>query len=334
MPAFRVRLVAAVAAFVVVAACGGDESQPEPAADASPTSEATPDESTRTDVQEPDQPTAAVSRMQLGDRFEVCGEVQAAWDAFADALPVYEAAQSAVRDAEAAVASATDDLDRAEANEALSEADRTLRQAEELYTSARWEAFHDLLMAMSAHEQGGDSSRTVVNARAWEAFVAAADSETLAAINGVGEAIEAQEEATAAAAAAAEAYDAAHEQALQEAEAALEQANDVYEAWQRAFLDEHDISEYDEWLVVYPESPEGDAAFAAREHLEAVREQETAELIALRETAASLDDTASFDASRAVRTAQTERETAMRLNAETATPAYRAFQRSFVESCR
>ena len=181
----RIRLVLAAVVFgLVAAACGGgngDDQEADPSAETF-----SPDEATaRTDEQKPDQPDTAIrpEQIRLGDRFEVCAKTQAVWDAFDNERLNYEAARSALRDAQTAYESATDELDRAAAQEAIDEARNAISRAEKDYESAKWEARNsDLNLAFHAHRGGNTSTIGIVRTRAWEAFLTEAAASTLATI--------------------------------------------------------------------------------------------------------------------------------------------------------
>ena len=337
MPRTRLALVS-LTVVVVLAACGSDEQQPAPPTDA---------ETARSDsalvedpepADAPDQPDTAASDTapvpRLGDRFEVCGDVQADRDAIAAALPELEAAQAAVRDARAAVAAATDDLDRAAANEALAEAETALWWANDAYDNAIHPASGELHHAMRIHAWGGTSTSDIVYGRAWEAFLGAADTRTLAAIAGIDATAAALEAAINARDAAERAYDEAHERALVEAEAAVTAADAAYEAAVAAFVEEHDVPESDVWRLVFPEDwPPRLALNEAWKHRDAVRDEATSGLVALRDTARDLNNALS-DAYAAETDAQNTLIAALPRNVATHSPAYAAFLRSFYESCQ
>lgn len=340
MPRTRLALVS-LTVVVVLAACGSDEQQSAPPTDADaalsdsalvedPEPADAPDQS---DTAAPD--TAAPAPVpRLGDRFEMCGDVQADRDAIAAALPEIEAAQSAVRDARAAVAAATDDLDRAVANEALAEAETALWYANDAYDNAIHPASGELHRAMDIHAWGGTSTSDIVYSRAWEAFLGAADSRTLAAIADIDETAAALEAAINARDAAERAYDEAHERALVEAEAAVAAADAAYDAAKAAFVEEHDIPESDVWALVLPEDwPPKLAVREATEHRDAVRDEATSELVALRDTARDLNN-ARNDAYAAETDAQNTLNAELPRNVAGHSPAYVAFLRSFHESCQ
>ncbi len=328
------------AALLVVAltlvACGGGEDQPESTATTVPPSVAAPvDIPPQTAAPDPAAPTAAAPRVRLGDRFEVCGDVQSNWDERAAALAAYEVAQLGVADAEADVEAATDDLDRAEAQEVLKMAQSVLREARDRHEAATWTAGAHLIGAMFTHERGDDTPQAIINARAWEAFVSAADTATLAALHDAEAAEAAVDAAIEAQDAAEHAYNATYEQSLADAAAAAAAADDALTAAQDAWAEQNDLHRDETWLVrwgvVLPE--EFDARNQTSAHHKAVRNGETSELVALRETVRDLDN-ARRDALGAETDAREAREGAVKQNAETTTSAYAVFQRSFQESCQ
>ena len=64
--------------------------------------------------------------VRLGDRFGWCADIQRTWDWLAEIQGQVDAVEAARLDAQAALEAATDDLDRAEALQALESAEREL----------------------------------------------------------------------------------------------------------------------------------------------------------------------------------------------------------------
>ena len=149
----RTRLVAVgLAVALLVGACGGGGSDPaerddEATSGASVTSE---DESTQdarsgastTAADEPlgaAQPAAATP-VQLGERFGWCAKAQALWDAQDEARVESAAAAMAHEIAVGTYEAATDDLDRAEASEAVDDAYADYAFSARDYGQVRWDA--------------------------------------------------------------------------------------------------------------------------------------------------------------------------------------------------
>ncbi|MXY09261.1 MAG: hypothetical protein F4Z00_12445 [Acidimicrobiaceae bacterium] len=129
------------------------------------------------------EPEPEPAPVRIGNRFEWCVPTQATWDAFDDSLAAWSEAEARVRNATDAVAAATDELDRAEAQETLDAAQRTLFDVQDRFDSAYWQALHnDLALAYRLHTDGSDDSRSVAYGRAWVAFIANADAATVAAV--------------------------------------------------------------------------------------------------------------------------------------------------------
>ena len=117
---------------------------------------------------------------QLGNRFEWCSDVATLWGAYATAQEALESVRAALRHAEDVHDTATDDLDRAEALQAVQDAREVLELAEWAYGGARRSLHDDLASAYSQPRSG--HSRGVAYVRAWSAFVSHADPRTLTAI--------------------------------------------------------------------------------------------------------------------------------------------------------
>ena len=187
MPRSRIRLLAAALSAVVVlaAACGGGEDDNGSASQ----SDTGPDEVTGLATSEDDQSGEADAegdtvaefepvQVRLGDRFEWCAQVQAAWDDHTVASAAEAAAAGAVSAAVAARTAATDELDRAEADDALKDAQETYRDARANADAHANTAIEPLLQSANANE--GDGTRDIANRRAWDAFVSEASSAEVA----------------------------------------------------------------------------------------------------------------------------------------------------------
>ena len=204
----RTRLVAAgLAVALLVGACGGGGSDPaerddEASSGASVTSE---DESTEgarsgasaTPADDPRgaaQPAAATPA-RLGERFAWCAKVQALWDAQDEARAETEAAAAAHEVAVGIYEATTDDLDRAEASEAVDDAYADYVFSTRDYGQVRWRAAGLLLGDESDLLDRGqeDSTLQVAIERAREAYHASATPHTLAAFDLANEATETAE---------------------------------------------------------------------------------------------------------------------------------------------
>ena len=130
--------------------------------------------------------------MQLGDRFAWCAKVQALWDAQDQARAKTETAAAAHDAAAGDFEAATDDLDRAEASEAVDEAYANYVFATRDYGQVRWHAAA-LIFSDESNLLGGgleDSTLQVAIERAREAYRANAAPHTLAALDFAHEATE------------------------------------------------------------------------------------------------------------------------------------------------
>ena len=193
----RTRLLAVgLAVALLSGACGGDEDgdpadrEDETTSGASVTSEDEPaqDDDARastTPAEEPQQAAtpAVAAPVQLGERFAWCAKVQALWDAQDQARAETE---TAAADHEAAVRvyeAATDDLDRAEAGEAVDDAYADYVFATRDYGQVRWHAAA-LIFSNESNLLGGleDSTLQVAIERARDAYRANAAAHTLAAL--------------------------------------------------------------------------------------------------------------------------------------------------------
>ena len=188
----RIRaLVSVVVVAVVAVSCGGgDEPVAQPAG--SDTQEAQPVTQPDEGVTQPAPETTAVW-VPLGDRFEWCTDLQAAWERHSTAL---QAAVTAVTDftqTAAAASGATDELDRAAALERLDAAEHNAGDVIRTYdaTSSDYPQGQgvDFLAAMS---EVGDSTRidgtkAVAYGRASDAFAAAASPEEVALLRHFGD---------------------------------------------------------------------------------------------------------------------------------------------------
>ena len=84
---------------------------------------------------------------------------------------------------------ATDDLDRAEAQQAIQDAREVLEMTEWAHTGGREALREDLALANPTLREAPQHSREVAYVRAWSAFMSAADPDTVAAVEDYGSAL-------------------------------------------------------------------------------------------------------------------------------------------------
>ena len=200
----RNRFILATLAFVLIAAaCGGDDSDPaDQAADARPesfttsdsgsgdSSEADPDgtqqdaaasdsasdaepldSTSGTEPQDSSQPeTFSQPVVLLGDRFAWCSDVQSVWATYELTFANLWTFQADHEEALAAFESATDELDRAEARQALDELERSSTEPYGKHREALSEAVYQLRRARRA---SGDRPEEIAYQRAWSALLSA-----------------------------------------------------------------------------------------------------------------------------------------------------------------
>ena len=202
----RTRLLAVGLAVVLLAvACGGDEDhdpaerENETSSGFSVTSEAESAQdghagASTTPAKEPQQVAApaVAAPVQLGERFGWCAKVQALWDAQDQARTETEAAAAVHEAAVRAHEAATDDLDRAEAGEAVYDAYAEYVFSTRDYGQVRWHAAALIFSDEPTLLGGGleDSTPQVAIERAREAYRANAAPHTLAALDYAHEATE------------------------------------------------------------------------------------------------------------------------------------------------
>ena len=169
----RTRLIAAVVAFVLVAAaCGGDEgSTPGSPEDARPDF-ASPEAPSQDDISDDPQDSARDAVLSqpvvlLGNRFGWCSDVQAVWDAHDQALGALVAAEAEHEEAVAAYEAATDELDRGEAREIVEATQGGVRRVTDEYQQAVGDAVAQLRWARLATD---DSTEGIAYRRAWLAL--------------------------------------------------------------------------------------------------------------------------------------------------------------------
>lgn len=213
MPRTRPLVVGLSIALLAGACGGGDNSDPaerddEPRGEASVTSDAEPLQeaasgASATPSDEPEAATQSVvtAPVQLGERFAWCPRVQALWDSQDEARAETEAAWGAHQAAVDVLSAATDDLDRAEAQEAVDDTVAAYERAAGDYGKIRWRAA-GLIFSNEAIVLGGgveDSTLQVALDRAFEAYRIAASADTVAAFDFAHEATETAAQLTAAA---------------------------------------------------------------------------------------------------------------------------------------
>ena len=96
-------------------------------------------------------PTAPSERIQLGTRFQWCAEIQAVWNRHDSTLADLVMAETRHQRAGEALGEATDELDRAEATEALSSAWAAVEQAQSAYRDPMEAAHSQLYRATNPH---------------------------------------------------------------------------------------------------------------------------------------------------------------------------------------
>ena len=140
---------------------------------------------------------ALATPVRLGDRFGWCDSVQRRWDAQVRYRAEAEAAAVAYEAAVGVYEAASDDLDRAEAQEPLDRALADYESAKHDYAKTRWIVAGLILGDMSplsaAYDYGDDATLQVAIERAFEAFSSNAGADTLAAFDTAHEATEALE---------------------------------------------------------------------------------------------------------------------------------------------
>ena len=164
--------------------------------------------------------TVAAELVQLGDRFEWCADVEAAWDGLDESVTAVRAAEAILRDAEDTYGSATDELDRAEAFPEVERARSIYRKAVDAADDSRSRATNGLARAYEMHNEGREDALGVASSRAWLAFVDNADSRTLAAISDYEDAVVALEVVGSEADAELQRAEAAYDESLRNAEVA------------------------------------------------------------------------------------------------------------------
>ena len=109
--------------------------------------------------------------MRLGDRFPWCADAQGVWDYQAETLAQLEAAETALQEAQRALDAATDDLDRAEAQQALEAAEMAHADAALRVQGAN----RSVTWLIAPDRDLSDDTEAVAMQRAAEAWRASAD---------------------------------------------------------------------------------------------------------------------------------------------------------------
>lgn len=183
MPKTRLTLVAMLAVAVLAAGCGGDDATDEPddeaASEVTASGAGQPATTAVSESTEPleqadaaPKPEPVPVRVRLGDRFPWCADIQRLADEQQQAQVAHHAAEAALLEARAALAAASDELDRAEARTAL-------EAAEERYEDLRWELrranSHAARVVSPVNRSGGEATEEIALDRAKDAYSTAAD---------------------------------------------------------------------------------------------------------------------------------------------------------------
>ena len=187
MPRVTHLIALLLAVSLLAAGCGGgeeDASEEAEDARADGASEVTTDDGDQPDTvsdsaEQTEQPDAdaepeprlepAPARVRLGDRFPWCADIQALWEKQAQAQERFDEVEAALLAAQEALAAASDELDRAEAQSVLDAAEqRRVRAGNDLRRANRHLA--DLLWRYAS-----DDTETIARQRAQDAHWEAAD---------------------------------------------------------------------------------------------------------------------------------------------------------------
>ena len=182
----RFVVVAMLAAVLLAAGCGGDDTPPEPEYSQTPsvTEPATGDlvgpgtTTVRDSAQRTDQLVAgavgeatSAAPPRLGDRFSWCADIPAIWARQAQTQAQADAAEAAHLAAMDAYDSATDELDKAEASHIAASA---LEHYEDLRSDLE-DATSDAVKLLTPGFSGADETRGIALERARDAYRASAD---------------------------------------------------------------------------------------------------------------------------------------------------------------
>ena len=205
VPLLRARVALAVS-LLILAGCGGDDDT-DTGEEGNTTSMAITDNNAvdtgstaggDAGVTVVDDNTAATTtpaaQVRLGDRFGWCDSVQRRWDAQVRYRAEAEAAALAYEAAVGVYEAASDDLDRAEAQEPLDRALADYESAKRDYAKTRWIVagliLGDVSRLSAAYDYSDDATLQVAIERAFEAFSSNAGADTLAAFDAAHEATE------------------------------------------------------------------------------------------------------------------------------------------------
>ena len=143
-----------------------DSTAPDPISETAPL-----DSPSGTEPQDSIQPEASSQPVVLlGDRFEWCADVEAAWTNRDQTISNFLASEARYEEVLAAYESATDELDRAEIRETLNEAERSYNESHVKFQQALAGAAHDLRDARGTY---GDRPEDIAVQRAWAALLSA-----------------------------------------------------------------------------------------------------------------------------------------------------------------
>ena len=143
-----------------------DSAAPGTASDAEPL-----DSTSGAEPQDTSQPEfIAQPVVLLGDRFEWCADVEAAWTNHEQTVANFRASEAGYEEVLAAYESATDELDRAEIRETLNEAERSYNESHDKFLQVLTGAAFRLRQARGTY---GDRPEDIAAQRAWAALLSA-----------------------------------------------------------------------------------------------------------------------------------------------------------------
>ena len=176
MPALRTRLILSILVLVLVAgACGGDENSTPGSPEEARPDFASPETPTQDDISDEPQDSARDAIFSqpvvlLGNRFGWCSDVEDVWATNEAALASLLTVEANYEEALDAYETTTDELDRAEAWQALEDLGRSYNEQLDEAHDALTEAVRQLHDARRAR---GGQPEDIAYVRAWEALVAA-----------------------------------------------------------------------------------------------------------------------------------------------------------------
>ena len=181
MPRARYLIAALLAVVVLAAACGGgddtDEEAPQTTAEVAtgdrsqPGTTTVPDSAETPEAASEPEPEPEPEPVRLGDRFEWCAEVQAAFDEMADDQAAMAAAEAALQDAQTTLDAATDELDQVEARQVR---DAAAERLDRLGNESGGSTSRAALWLRDRGFMGSDESRPIAFERALSAYHEAA----------------------------------------------------------------------------------------------------------------------------------------------------------------